>query len=349
MATNTHRFGRCRCRAVTLTEVAVTLGSVVAASSLLLPATSEMRRQSKEVQCVGNLGRIAEAATIHATTDRHEHAIPVHPLTGLGIGTVGEYEWGGKSGIGEPQVVDPSSSKWGTQQGRGPASRALNRILYGKTFPDYLDNPGANNVNWINDTRLEIDAYRCPSDYGYAGHHYAAWRDSGLTSYDHYGNSYVASGSWIGVPGGNCVLMSNSPFLRPLSRVPNPANTLLFMENPGRFAYRRNYGIDDCSSISSGPLGNDVETITNGWHGRPWTHQVAFADGHAGPVRMTGHQHPQPRIGRYPNLNGNPTTWNTWHCVIIRGLGWQIDTLPAPPVRTNIHCSSSGTVVDTLN
>jgi hypothetical protein len=34
--------------------------------------------------------------------------------------------------------------------------------------------------------------------------------------------------------------------------------------------------------------------------------------------------------------------WSNWHCVIIRGNGWQIDTLPAPAVDTGNEAGDSG-------
>ncbi|MEE9294315.1 MAG: hypothetical protein V3W34_05025 [Phycisphaerae bacterium] len=338
-----------RRRGFTLTELATVSATVTVIAGLLLPALSEARRESKKDHCLANLARLAEASMVHATTDRTEMPIPAHPLMGMLHGAVGEYEWGGKSGIGAPlSVNDPTTSMWGTQFGRGPASRGLNRIVYGDVFADFLNDPGPGQSNWLNDTKLDLDVFHCPADYGYTGHHSTVWRDSGLTSFDHYGNSYVASTLWVGIPGADCEIMSNTPFLRPLSRIPNAANTLLFLENSGKFAWRKNYGADGCTFLAGGPLGGDVEVDIRGWHGRPWHFQVAFVDGHVATIRMEGHQQPQPRIGRYPDLLGFHTQYFNWHCVIIRGPGWQKDTLPAPPVRTQISCSGGGVLVNSI-
>ncbi len=338
-----------RARAMTLIELAATTASITALSGLLIPALTGARGQAKETHCLSNLARLAEASSIYATTDANELAIPVHRLMGLTPGANGEYEWGGKAGIAEPlSGTDPLSSKWGTQNGRGPASRLLNRVIYGNVFPDWIDHPGPDGADWLNDSRLELDVFRCPADYGYTGHHFQAWRDSGLTSYDHYGNSYVANAFWVGVAGGNCTIMSNSSFLRPVSRIPTPAQTLLFLENAGRFAWRKNYGSDGCSSLGGGAPGGDVEQSVRGWHGRMWMFQVAFVDGRAGAVRMEGHEHPQYTIGRYPDYNGNPTDWFNWLCVIIRGADWRLDTLPAPPVKTGIECIQAGTLIQPI-
>jgi len=337
-----NRPPRSRCKpAATLVELVTAVTSVAALLVLLLPTAGELRRQGKEVRCLSNLSRLGKASLIYATADPNENPIPVHRLAGLRPGALSEIEWGGKSGIGEStQGNDPDASKWGTQEGRGPAARPLNRIIYGDVLPDYRDNPGVNVINWRNDARLDLDVFRCPADDGYRGHHFAAWRLSRLSSYDHYGNSYTANALWVGIPGGNCKLQSNSPAYRPLSRVPSPADTVLIMENVGRFAPLENYGGDDCSSIF-GSLGSDSDSALTGWHGRAWTFQTVFVDGRAGRVRMKGHRKPQPDLQHYPP----DTDYNFWRCGIIRGDGWRLDTLPAPPVPTRFPCGNPGTAV----
>ena len=54
---------------------------------------------------------------------------------------------------------------------------------------------------------------------------------------------------------------------------------------------------------------------------------MAFVDGHAGRVRIKGTT--SPHLGHYPVLD-----YNHWRCVIARGEGWQLDTLPLPPTPT---------------
>ncbi len=336
-------------RGVSILEVVASGAAVAVLSVLMLPALHEARRESKELRCLANLGRIAEASMVYASQDPSDFVIPQHERAGKDGVSRGEYAWGGKSGMGEPAAgTDPTSSVWGTAEGRGPATRPLNRIIYGDVFPDHRDDPGAFGANWRDDSQLNLDVFRCPADHGYTGYHFATWRDSGLTSYDHYGNSYTAITQWIGIPGAGCNLLSNSSFLKPLSRVPVPAMTLLYLENCGRFGYRANYGLDGCESVD-GALGVDVDTDVRGWHGRMWTFQAAFVDGHVGTVRMEGHEHPQRDLGRYPNCyDDDETCYHIWHCVIIRGPGWHLDTLPAPPVPTDMPCGSSGGVVNPI-
>lgn len=344
-----------RKRALTINEVVVSVSSCVVLIACLLPALAEARRQGKAVHCLANLERIGAASAIYANVDAFENAIPVHPLVGPGSRGLGEYEWGGKAGRGEPRTPgDPLASTWGTAEGRGPASRGLNNILYGNTLPDYRDSPGPEGLNWLKDTTLNLDVFRCPSDFGYAGHNYEAWRTSKLTSFDHYGNSYAANALWVRCGGGPCFIFSLSPFLRPASRVPNPALTALLIENCGRFAYRSNFaGPKDsgCGGSSSGTLSNDVLSPIRGWHGMDWMFQTAFVDGHAALTQIRGHQQPEPQLGVYPSApncccqqGGGAGCHMCWRCVIFRGPGWQLDTLPAPPVPAAINCTSGAVV-----
>lgn len=71
-------------------------------------------------------------------------------------------------------------------------------------------------------------------------------------------------------------------------------------------------------------------------------HFVAtFVDGHAAVIKMHGETQPHPRLSAYPQTSGDQrwdgnTSHSFWYCNIIRGPGWQLDTLPAPPLATKV-------------
>jgi prepilin-type N-terminal cleavage/methylation domain-containing protein/prepilin-type processing-associated H-X9-DG protein len=321
----------------TLVELLVVIAIIALLIALLLPSLKRAREQAKQVTCLASLRAIATASLVYAGRDRQEMAVPVHRSEVLPESDfIGAYEFGGKSGLGEPTAgVDPLFSRWGTMNGRGAGQRPLNPVMFRGGFGDFTNDPGPNQTNWLNDTLLDLPIYRCPSDRGYRGLHYIAWRNSGLTSYDHYGTSFAANIFWTGPSEGVCFMSSNSPYLRPLSRIPNPANTLYYEENVGRFAWMR-YP-DPC------PIA-DVEGVparARGWHGNWWNFQVAFADGHAGYIVMNGYQ--PVHLSHYPlNEYGYQHSYETLQCVIVRGDNWQKDTLPAPAVFTNHPCPADG-------
>lgn len=130
---NDHTVFRCpqtrQRRAITVVELVVSVSACAVLAACLLPVLSEARRQGKAVHCRANLERLGAASAIHANIDTFENAIPVHPLMGQGQGALGEYEWGGRAGRGQPRTPgDPLASKWGTVEEREPHHRGNDAI-----------------------------------------------------------------------------------------------------------------------------------------------------------------------------------------------------------------------------
>lgn len=316
---------------MTLYEVVVSVGTITALLAMLIPALSDTRRQGKLVHCLSNLGRIAEAGAIYPNADRNDNAIPVHQSFAESVPYLEAYAFGGKSGIGEPLAGEnPVNSRWGTLEGLGPAARPLNSLIYGDVFPDHQVNPGAFGLNWMDDTTLDLPIYRCPADHGYAGIHHTAFKNSRLTSFDHYGTSYSANSFWIGTGVGTpfCIMRSNSPYLHRFGAIMAPSRTILYEENCGRFAWM--HEPDPC------PFLDGISGQVRGWHGSMWRFNVAFVDGHAGSRNINGYTAYD--LGRFPP----GASWPTYQCVIVRGAGWQKDTLPLPDVGTDLPCPPSG-------
>ena len=364
-----HEMSRSR-SAFTLIELLVVIAIIALLISILLPSLDAARRQAKQNACLSHIKNIATSSRVYEADDPSGWGIPVHPLqffqcpgaadaTGVDGGCadpifIGAYEWGGKSGVGQTDNVlfpgsnDPLNSKYGTKAGMGPATRPMNDLLYPGGFPDFgglragnplefrrLDEAGA-----ARDATLELELYMCPSDNGPPrGAHCQDWLDNGeRSSYDHFGTSYAANIFMIA--SGTDNMRTNSPYLRPVSRVVTPARTIYYEENIGRWAWACKRERCDgslngltISGIDPGP----TKTLT-GWHGKDWEFNRAFVDGHAafqrvlveGTENVQGYsfhysvEHPS---GVDPNNNPNA-------CITVRGKGWAKDTLPSPTIRT---------------
>jgi prepilin-type N-terminal cleavage/methylation domain-containing protein len=338
----------------TLIELLVVIAIIALLISILLPSLEAARAQSKQSACLSHIKSIATSSRVYEADDPNGWGIPVHPLQfnqdQNNPTYIGAYEWGGKSGIGDPGFVPGPgadyaflTSKYGTLAGFGPATRPMNDILYPGGFQDHtltrFNRRGAQQ-----DIDLDLDLFRCPADDGPPrGAHCLDWiENSERSSYDHFGNSYAANLFMTSYVGGGAV-RTNSPYMRPTSRVPSPARTLYFEENIGRWAWACR--TEQCDFIQPGVDPGPTKAI-RGWHGKDWTFNRSFVDGHAEAQRILieGTEDGEGYYQHYRSetIYDDEERQEAYRCIIVRGTGWTKDTLPDEPVVTRIRWGGGG-------
>jgi len=324
-------------RAFTLVELLVVVSIIALLIAILLPSLKKARESAKRIACNANVRGLAQAALTYAADDPKEFVIPI----GEADATFPEtrytyYGWGGKSGKGTASAPY-TSSDWSGGSLLNAARRPLNYVLYKGGFQSQVSG-GILGGGWTKDTQLELDLFRCPADKGFTGMHEQGWKQSRLSAYDHYGTSYAANPLFVGVPSAS-PLDSNSMYSRSMSRVPNPTNTVLFWEVSARYSFFASNDIANGGEyVQSGPQVSGCywpypygDFTARGFHGQDFNFNVSYGDGHSTWIKIKGHGAVQ-----IDQVNMPPACPNgVCKCILVRGIGWQLDTLPADLVKTS--------------
>ncbi len=334
----------------TLVELLAVLAAAGLLAAQIVPASRSAREDARRTLCQKRLGEIGRAALAYAASDPQEYGIPI----GLGDYVTAKtsssyYAYGGKSGQGTDTSPRLMMSEYSGAVRMNAHNRPLNHLLYKEPITDYP----ISHRDWWDDAHLKLDMFHCPGDQGFPGMHQYGWKNrSALSSYAYYGTSFAANALYVGMPG-QSVHYSNSMYLHPLSDTPNPGNTVLYWENAARYApwapNTEDYEQSGCY-WGTGLYARAAQEnmVAHGNHGQDWHFSTNFADGHVEFIEVRGY-------GRTTGLNdeliangfcapsGSGTTCD---CILVRGLGWQLDILPTPPVgaETKIPVPSSGPI-----
>jgi hypothetical protein len=311
---------------VTLIEVLVCIAGLALLLGQAVPVARQARSDAQLATCLSRLGEITRASAVYSAQDPDETAIPIGERDATSTDAVySHFSFGGKSGTSTALYPFLLASVFSGNNAMNASRRPLNRILYKQVIPEPDDTCGYTFcMDWSRDARLDLDIYHCPADVGFPGMHYRGWAVRGNSSYNYFGTSYSAnamwkmpSALWIDSP-----LDSVSPYLQRIGAIPNPQKTVLYLENAGEFAWQANNPELDQSGTSCYWPYNIGNFTAHGNHGTDWMFSTSFVDGHAAFIRMRGHA--------YLPWTAEPSL----SCAPVRGLGWQRDTLPAPPTPT---------------
>ena len=329
--------------AFTLVELLVVVSIIALLIAILLPSLQNARRLAKRAACRANVRSIAQAGLTYAVEDPHELAIPIGEGDGHPLHQQVYYSYvgfGGKSGLGV--TGSTRESLWSGNNLMASVHRPMNELLYpGGLMGGTPSRSGG--ISWSKDAKQSLSVYHCPADRGFPGFHQIGWEVSGLSGYDYFGTSYACNPLFVGYPGEGERLQSNGMYLRPVSRTPSPSNTVLYWEYAARYAtFAANTGDYDQSGCywGSEPYTTWADYTAKGHHGRDFHFNTSFADGHTAWVQIKGHG----RVGIGDQDRKMPPSCQggVCNCIFLRGLGWQLDTLPAELVRTHKVRSDSG-------
>jgi len=229
---------------------------------------SAARGRADQTKCLEQLRGLAGASAAYAAGDSEGQLLPAHPIADVNpLHDEGYFDYGGKTGSNNVW----NGNRWGPNSPRTAPTRPLNSLLFGT--------PGET---------TDFSLFRCPRDDGLPERSSEGggdvWDDqmarqpmfkSVGTSF--WGNAYRAFGA-LG-KGTARGFWSVGVLLRPTSRIPSAAQTVLYGEAIAWEQIAR-------TGNASGPY--FVLRGLPGWHANH-RFNMSFCDGHAESIRMAWH------------------------------------------------------------
>jgi prepilin-type N-terminal cleavage/methylation domain-containing protein len=257
-----------RRRAFTLIELLVVIAIIAVLLSVLLPALASARAQGTKAKCLANLHALGKAFAIYSMDDERGFTSPVHPAAETDWIWDGEYEYGGKTGLG----VFGHEDFWAD-------NRVLNRYMFGSG----------------GSTPFEL--FQCPTDTGiqpapvdFEDFFFDPVARSKQV-HESTGTSYRLNNhiDFLGTSGlpGEFSQYFYGPYLRPRSRVPEPSKTVILEE-----------------TVAEVSKWNEPTYRTMGWHRKVNVFMVSFIDGHASSIYLAGQNYPADDYPDYWVLRG---------------------------------------------
>lgn len=269
--------------AFSLLELLVVMAIIALLIGILVPALGGSRTEGAKLKCLSNLRSLGQAFAAYTVDDERDYTSPVHPKAEASWYFDGEYEYGGKTGLGVMGAPD-----WRQD------NRILNRYLYGTgggTAFALYECPGDGGIPALDpsDGWVNFDSFFLSSQQRYRPAHVSAGTSYRLNNHIDFTRTRPAfqQQHFFG------------PYLRPITRVPDPATTVLLAET--------------VAEVAKWNPGLHVE----GWHRKANLFNVLFVDTHAGAIFLSGHEDQSESYDGY------------W---VARGDGWRLDCYPQPPI-----------------
>lgn len=243
-----HCEARFAAAAFTLLELLVVIAIIALLISILMPSLATSRAEGHKAVCLSNMRGLGQSFAMYSDDDARGLTSPVHPKAETNWLYDGEYEYGGKTGLGV--FADPDFIT---------ENRILNRYVFGTNRPS------------------SFNLYKCPTDQPISAApvnfepFFITGEGKDKSVFDSAGTSYRLNNHIDFLNNTPFSQFFYGPYLRPKTRVPDTSQTILLEETVAEVA-----------------KWNAPNWVTPGWHRKMNFFNVLFVDTHAAPIYLAG-------------------------------------------------------------